>query len=93
MKLALQLINACCGAMRELCEYNIIIPSDVMMNIQESHIALEHIFCTLVERCTWGDILRQIIAVSRRMIPSESKDARTQRVLASLYIAVMPSAP
>jgi D-sedoheptulose 7-phosphate isomerase len=42
------------GAMRELCDYNIIIPSSVTMNIQESHLALEHIFCMLVERYTFG---------------------------------------
>lgn len=42
------------GTMRELCDYNIIIPSSVTMNIQESHLALEHIFCMLVERYTWG---------------------------------------
>jgi D-sedoheptulose 7-phosphate isomerase len=37
------------GKMRDLCHYNIIIPSSVTMNIQESHLALEHIFCMLVE--------------------------------------------
>jgi D-sedoheptulose 7-phosphate isomerase len=42
------------GAMRRLCDYNIIIPSNVTMNIQESHLALEHIFCMLVERYTFG---------------------------------------
>jgi D-sedoheptulose 7-phosphate isomerase len=42
------------GTMRELCDYNIVIPSNVTMNIQESHLALEHIFCMLVERYTWG---------------------------------------
>jgi D-sedoheptulose 7-phosphate isomerase len=42
------------GQMRELCDYNIVIPSSVTMNIQESHLALEHIFCMLVERYTWG---------------------------------------
>jgi D-sedoheptulose 7-phosphate isomerase len=42
------------GQMRELCDYNIIIPSSITMNIQESHLALEHIFCMLVERFTWG---------------------------------------
>ena len=42
------------GRMRELCDHNIIIPSNVTMNIQESHLALEHIFCMLVERYTWG---------------------------------------
>jgi D-sedoheptulose 7-phosphate isomerase len=42
------------GKMRELCDHNIIIPSNVTMNIQESHLALEHIFCMIVERCTFG---------------------------------------
>ena len=42
------------GQMRTLCDYNIIIPSSVTMNIQESHLALEHIFCMLVERYTFG---------------------------------------
>lgn len=42
------------GTMRALCDHNIIIPSDVTMNIQESHLALEHIFCMLVERCYFG---------------------------------------
>jgi len=42
------------GQMRELCDHNIIIPSNITMNIQESHLALEHIFCMLVERFTWG---------------------------------------
>jgi len=37
------------GKMRDLCDYNIIIPSTVTMNIQESHLALDHIFCMLVE--------------------------------------------
>jgi D-sedoheptulose 7-phosphate isomerase len=42
------------GAMRSLCDFNLIIPSSVTMNIQESHLALEHIFCMLVERYTFG---------------------------------------
>ncbi len=37
------------GKMRDLCDHNIIIPSDVTMNIQECHLALEHIFCMAVE--------------------------------------------
>ena len=37
------------GKMRNLCDHNIIIPSDVTMNIQECHLALEHIFCMAVE--------------------------------------------
>ncbi len=42
------------GAMRGLCEYNVVIPSNVTMNIQESHLALEHIFCMVVERFLFG---------------------------------------
>ena len=37
------------GKMRDLCDYNVIIPSTTTMNIQESHLALEHIFCMLTE--------------------------------------------
>ncbi|MDQ2834483.1 MAG: D-sedoheptulose 7-phosphate isomerase [Acidobacteriota bacterium] len=42
------------GQMRPLCDHNVIIPSAVTMNIQESHLALEHIFCMLVERFLFG---------------------------------------
>lgn len=37
------------GKLRALCDYNVIIPSDITMNIQECHLALEHIFCLAVE--------------------------------------------
>src|SRR6202044_3090781 len=37
------------GKMRDLCDHNVIIPSTTTMNIQESHLALEHIFCMLTE--------------------------------------------
>jgi D-sedoheptulose 7-phosphate isomerase len=37
------------GKMGDLCDHTITIPSTVTMNIQESHLALEHIFCMLVE--------------------------------------------
>ncbi len=40
--------------MAALAEINIIIPSDTTMNIQESHLALEHIFCMVVERFYFG---------------------------------------
>lgn len=36
--------------MPPLCDYCIKIPSDVTMHIQEAHLALEHIFCMMVER-------------------------------------------
>jgi len=42
------------GAMRPLADLSIVIPSNTTMNIQESHLALEHIFCMLVERCIFG---------------------------------------
>ncbi len=42
------------GQMLTLCDHKIVIPSNVTMNIQESHLALEHIFCMIVERCTFG---------------------------------------
>ncbi len=42
------------GAMAALADLNVIIPSDTTMNIQECHIALEHIFCMVVERLYFG---------------------------------------
>ena len=42
------------GQMAELSGINVIIPSRTTMNIQESHLALEHIFCMIVERCYFG---------------------------------------
>lgn len=42
------------GRMASLCDYSIVIPSSVTMNIQESHLALEHIFCMLVEQHLFG---------------------------------------
>jgi D-sedoheptulose 7-phosphate isomerase len=40
--------------MKALSDINVIVPSNITMNIQESHIALEHIFCMIVERCYFG---------------------------------------
>jgi len=42
------------GKMLPLCDYNVVIPSNVTMNIQECHLALEHIYCMVVERCYFG---------------------------------------
>ena len=42
------------GKMADLADINVIIPSDVTMNIQESQLALEHIFCMVVERFYFG---------------------------------------
>ncbi|HEV2484467.1 MAG TPA: D-sedoheptulose 7-phosphate isomerase [Terracidiphilus sp.] len=38
------------GSMPPLCDYCIRIPSDVTMYIQQAHLALEHIFCMIVEQ-------------------------------------------
>jgi D-sedoheptulose 7-phosphate isomerase len=43
------------GQMKSLCDHNVIIPSDVTMNIQECHLALEHIFCLAVEHFYFGE--------------------------------------
>ena len=42
------------GKMAPLADINVIVPCTVTMNIQESQLALEHIFCMLVERCYFG---------------------------------------
>jgi D-sedoheptulose 7-phosphate isomerase len=42
------------GKMASLADINVIVPCSVTMNIQESQLALEHIFCMLVERCCFG---------------------------------------
>ena len=43
------------GTMKEHADLNVIVPSDTTMNIQESHLALEHIFCMVVERFYFGE--------------------------------------
>lgn len=42
------------GKMLPLCDYPIVIPSKVTMYIQQAHLALEHIFCMMVERMYFG---------------------------------------
>jgi D-sedoheptulose 7-phosphate isomerase len=43
------------GKMPSLCDYCLRIPSEVTMHIQEAHLALEHIFCMLVEHAYFGE--------------------------------------
>ena len=43
------------GKMAPLCDVCLCIPSTVTMNIQESHLALEHIFCLLTEQMYFGE--------------------------------------
>ncbi len=38
------------GKMPSLCDYCLRMPSDVTMYIQQAHLALEHIFCMIVEQ-------------------------------------------
>lgn len=38
------------GEMQPLCDYFMRVPSNVTMHIQEAHLALEHIFCMIVEQ-------------------------------------------
>lgn len=42
------------GAMNDLCDINVVVPSSVTMNIQEAHLVLEHIFGMVVERAYFG---------------------------------------
>jgi D-sedoheptulose 7-phosphate isomerase len=42
------------GAMKSLSDINVNVPSNITMNIQESHLALEHIFCMIVELSYFG---------------------------------------
>lgn len=45
------------GSMMALCDFCLRMPSTVTMKIQEAHLALEHIFCLLVERIYFGSSL------------------------------------
>jgi D-sedoheptulose 7-phosphate isomerase len=45
------------GRMLKLCDFCLRMPSDVTMKIQEAHLALEHIFCLLVEQIYFGNEL------------------------------------
>jgi D-sedoheptulose 7-phosphate isomerase len=42
------------GKMVPLCDFPIVIPSKVTMYIQQAHLALEHIFCLMVEQHYFG---------------------------------------
>jgi len=57
------------GRMPPLCDYCIRIPSDVTMYIQQVHLALEHIFCMIVERIYFGQ--NQLAATGAAAAPEE----------------------
>lgn len=42
------------GGMAAFADILVAVPSSVTMNIQESHLALEHILCMVVEQCYFG---------------------------------------
>lgn len=48
-----------CGShtntMKPLCDYLVSVPSSVTQNIQECHLALEHVLCGMVEQCYFGN--------------------------------------
>lgn len=44
------LVGGTGGKMAEIADYSIIVPSDQTMHVQESHLALYHIYCYIVER-------------------------------------------
>lgn len=44
------------GKMADLADYSIIVPSTVTMHVQESHLALYHIYCHIVERMLNPDL-------------------------------------
>ena len=43
------------GKMAQLCDYCLRMPSSVTAKIQEAHLALEHIFCSLTEQMYFSD--------------------------------------
>lgn len=45
------------GQIKDLADLSLVIPSTVTAHIQEVHLALEHIFCLLTERCCFGEDL------------------------------------
>ena len=38
------------GKMADLADYSIVVPSSQTMHVQESHLALYHLYCHIVER-------------------------------------------
>lgn len=57
------------GRMLQLCDYCLRIPSTVTMKIQEAHLALEHIFCLLVEQIYFStemDAIHGLVGAERR---------------------------
>ncbi len=53
------------GKMTTLCDYMIAIPSTVTMYIQQAHLALEHIYCLMVERYYFGSPVAAAVALNR----------------------------
>jgi len=43
------------GKMKELCDYIVKVPSDETPRIQEAHILISHIWCSMIEKSIFGD--------------------------------------
>ena len=54
------------GLMAPLCDVGVVVPSNITMNVQESLLALEHIFCMVVERYYFGDDFGTDLQISRQ---------------------------
>ncbi|MCR2099639.1 SIS domain-containing protein, partial [Campylobacter upsaliensis] len=52
--LSVGLTGASGGAMNELCDYCIKVPSSCTPRIQEAHLVIEHILCAIVEEELFG---------------------------------------
>jgi D-sedoheptulose 7-phosphate isomerase len=52
------------GKMTPLCDYMITIPSTVTMYIQQAHLALEHIYCLMVERNYFNSPVASAVAIN-----------------------------
>jgi D-sedoheptulose 7-phosphate isomerase len=61
------------GQIKSLADIAITIPSTVTANIQEAHLALEHIFCLLTERCYFGQGLDKQLQSLDKLTPSRSQ--------------------
>ena len=54
------------GLMAPLCDVGVVVPSNITMNIQESQLALEHIFCMVVERFYFGEDFGRDVRIPRQ---------------------------
>jgi len=58
------------GRMPNLCDFCLRVPSKVTMKIQEAHLALEHIYCMLVEKIYFSDSSIANVATIQKHVDS-----------------------